>query len=310
MANQRRIKRFLAAGLSLEDICRITHIKTSTARRIVQSLAVMEAANKLKCWKRQERARLSSADLEPTAYTRFFTLRGVKKTFQLTFDDEGKVTSALGQPVLDQILEFLARRYLLPSPGSDSNTRESPPVVYEDIRRTQPSLAQKIGLDGTSGRNRRGRRPTVKADKFFETLVCSIQDQHLIRVVDEISRIDHATFKTAATFLVRALIESSLKYAIQKVGLRRDMLKEFHQNSANRGREPGLDFIIDYCINHADDIFATNVRRILEVWKKTKTGADLVIHGDWALASTQRLEDAASNVGPLVVKILDGTALK
>jgi hypothetical protein len=76
MANQRRIKRFLAAGRSLEDICRIAHIKISTARRIVQSLAVMEAASKLNCWKRQERAKLSSAELEPTAYTRFFTLRG------------------------------------------------------------------------------------------------------------------------------------------------------------------------------------------------------------------------------------------
>lgn len=88
------------------------------------------------------------------------------------------------------------------------------------------------------------------------------------------------------------------------------MLKEFHQTAANKGKEPGLDYIIDYCINHVNDIFATNVRRILEVWKKTKTGADLVIHGDWANASVQGLEYAASNVSPLVAKILDGTALK
>ncbi len=51
MANQRRIKRFLAAGRTLEDICRLTHMKISTARRIIQSLAVMEAATGLTCWK-------------------------------------------------------------------------------------------------------------------------------------------------------------------------------------------------------------------------------------------------------------------
>ncbi len=310
MANQRRIKRFLAAGRSLEDICRITRIKISTARRIVQSLAVMEAAGKLPCWKQQEKAKLSSPALEPTAYTRFFTLRGVKKAFQLAFDDKGGVTSTLGQTALDEILEFLARRYLLPPPGSDSNTRETPETVYEDIRQTRPALAQKMGLDGSTARSQRRSRPTLKADRFFENLICPIRDQHLVRVVAEISKIDHARLPTAATFLVRALIESSLKYAIQKINLRKDMLKEFHQTAANKGKEPGLDYIIDYCINHVNDIFATNVRRILEVWKKTKTGADLVIHGDWANASMQGLEHAASNVSPLVAKILDGTALK
>jgi hypothetical protein len=148
-------------------------------------------------------------------------------------------------------------------------------------------------------------------DGFFESLTCPAGDARLRRLTEEISTIPFARFPTAATFLVRALIEGSLNYAIKRAGLERDLLKEYQAlSSKHLGKDAQLDFIIKYCQkNHAKIFAVKNVQSVMDHWRHVKVVSDLVIHGKWLDANPETLKQAASVVRPFLSKVLDHSAL-
>jgi len=70
-----------------------------------------------------------------------------------------------------------------------------------------------------------GKPSKPKADIFFESLRCLVADQSLVRVTKEIAGISSSlkTYPTAATFLLRALLERALWFCIEKKGLEGDL---------------------------------------------------------------------------------------
>ncbi len=141
---------------------------------------------------------------------------------------------------------------------------------------------------------------------FFKGFVCPqpITDNRLIIVSDEISRVDHIRFPTAATFLVRALIERSLVWSIDQHKLWGELMKQNNKGE----REPGLEFIITFCRqgNFFTDRFKTSIKH----WPKIKERSDMVIHGNWSQANATWLEEAADIVRPCIENIFSGKAFK
>jgi hypothetical protein len=307
MAKQRRILRLLKNGVSQKKISEDFGLSPAKLTKLLKEISIFEETKQLACWTAAERKVLENPDLKPNAYTRFFSLKGVKETLGITFDEHGKMSSSLAPQTFKKSLESLARRLLLPDPKGETqfNTRATPDEVFTDIAANDKPLGKKLGYAAKPSKSK--RRST--AEKFFESLQCPISDGQLRVVTEEISKIDYHTFRTAATFLLRALIERTLNYAIGHANLHKELRKEWH-SAGHKTPEPGLDFIITFCINHESEIFTGRVKSVLQLWQRTKDLSDLIIHGKWAKAHPTTLEQAASVMRDLVEKIYSGEALK
>ena len=307
LAKQRRILRLLKSGVTLKKISEDFGMSQSKLTKLLKEISIIEDTKQLACWTEDERKILENPELKPNAYTRFFTLKGVKDTLGIVFDDQGKMSSSLPPQAFKKSLESLARRFLIPDAKGETqfNTRATPDEVFTDVAANDKALGKKLGYAAKSSKAK--RRTT--SEKFFEGLQCQVSDGQLRLVTKEISKIDYDEFRTAATFLLRALIERTLNYAVGHANLHSQLRKEWHV-AGHKSPEPGLDFIITFCINHESEIFAGRVKSILQHWRTTKDLSDLVIHGKWAKAHPTTLEQAASIMRDLVEKIFSGEALK
>ncbi|HEY5043163.1 MAG TPA: hypothetical protein VIK53_14310 [Verrucomicrobiae bacterium] len=307
LAKQRRILRLLKSGVPLKKISEDFGMSPSKLTKLLKEISIIEDTKQLACWNDEERKVLENPELKPNAYTRFFTLKGVKDTLGIAFDDQGKISSSLPSPAFKKALESLARRFLIPNSKDETefNTRATPEEVFTDIAANDKPLGKKLGYSGKTSKAK--RRSTV--GKFFESLQCPVSDGQLRVITKEISGIDYHNFPTAATFLLRALIERTLNYAIGHANLQHQLKKEWHATGKNHP-EPGLDFIVTFCINHKSEVFSGRVDSALQHWQRTKDLHDLIIHGKWAKAHPTTLEQAACVTRDLVEKVFSGEALK
>ncbi len=148
--------------------------------------------------------------------------------------------------------------------------------------------------------------------RFFESLSCDIQDDQLIKITDEISNISHKKYSLAATFLLRALVERTLNWCIERYSLRDELFKEFlKENPAKKRHEPGLAFVLGFCIKKADSILSlANPASMLGQWKGHKQLLDITIHGNWARPNDKTLEQLATIIRPTIEGIFSGKILK
>lgn len=140
-----------------------------------------------------------------------------------------------------------------------------------------------------------------KPARFFEDLKCFVEDQRLIQLSIEIKMINHTRITIAATMLTRALLESSLRYQIIKANKWDDLIGN------TKGRDPNLEYIINYCINKENKVFKNKrASDALKAFKSSgfKDAFDFVVHGVWAEPDPKTLEQAASILRPLINYIL------
>jgi hypothetical protein len=315
VAKQRRITRLLKSGSTIEDVMDLFDMNRSSVTKILRDHEILQFARDLDIWSKEEKELLDNPRLKTNPFTRFFTLKGAKDTMRMSFDGEGKIQSEIERTRFKDAFGRVARELLLPAMSEEKqrfNTRAKPDEIFKSVFSGRKDLEEL--LNGKATAKSRKVQLKARADTFFESLRCPIQDNQLITVTKEISSIDHDRFKTAATFLLRALLESTLHWCIQKYKLNALLMREYHEGkligTTRQHGEPGLEAIIKFCINHHDEIFVGNARRNLEHWAQTKNLCDLVIHGKWANASVTRLEEAASTIRPFVKNIFEGTALK
>ena len=338
-AKQRRIARMIAAGKAIDDVAALFQSSASSVRKTLREHALLQKARNLKCWTPAESSLLHSPKLQTNPFTRFFTLKETRDRIPFTIDDKGRIATKIGDKEFDEVIEGLSRSLLFPN--TKFNTRSTSDEVFKAVVQIKPSLKRVLvdepsklgkGEAKSSGAAATGVQLKAKSDKFFESLICPIQDNSLINISQEISTINYKTYKTAATFLLRALIENTLVYCVKKKALWNLLMAEVQgqpwtqsaqtcptcnhswtpvgKKQATGNREPGLDAIITFCINHQADIFLGNAQRVLNSWRTIKDVADLVIHGKWVNANATSLEHAASIVRPFIMQIFDGTALK
>lgn len=273
-------------------------------------MALLDRVRDLNTWTTDEKEALADPQLKTNAFTRFFTLEGVKPALGLSFGEEGEIKSDLSDRDLNTALDFIARKLLLPSQDETDKapTRVTPTEVWREFAATNRAAAKKLKLSASTLSKK--AKLKARSASFFESLECPVKDDHLRQLTKEISTINHSELPTAATFLLRALIERSLDHAIIKAGLDKQLHAQWHTKRKQPTTDPGLDFIIAFSISHAADIFKGGVAKVLNHWQSTKKFSDMVIHGKWAKAHPATLEEFAGFVRPLVQKILDGTALK
>jgi hypothetical protein len=188
-------------------------------------------------------------------------------------------------------------------------------------------------LSGPPTNTSKGGKPKPKPDVFFESLQCTVPDQGLLRVTKEIASISSSlkTYPTAATFLLRALLERALWYCIEQKRLLPDLRNFVKQKPPSQNlpppppgsppppeqpqqpaqiKDPGLEAIIRYCLKNHTKIFADNrVQGVLSYLMNEKIFMDMVIHGRWMHADEVTLKTIANRSRPVFQMILDGSAI-
>ena len=298
LANIRRLERMRAAGKSDTEIAETAGISPGRVRKINRAAAAMEAARNLSCWTADEKKRLSSSRLKTTAFTRFFELKDVTDRLKMDYGVRGGINSKLPKDQFEESLEYLARNLLLPDPITNKTkltTRATPDEVFGAMQgKGKPSNAAK--------------KPARYA--FFEDITCSISDARCRALAGEAGKISHKSYPNASAFLIRAMLEAALYFCIKEKDLIKKLKADFHMQHANhKGKEPGLDFVMNFCEKNWSLLFSSNPQRHFQVWREQKAWGDMVIHGRWMSASPQAAEAAAAATRPFLEEIFNGLAL-
>ena len=339
IAKQRRITRLVEAGRSVEELMSEFGMTRPNILKTLKDYHIFQYAKNLSVWGKFEKAIFNDPILAINPFTRFFDLKGVKKILELKHKETGELEIGIKKELFNKIIALIAREFLIPDNSSSklgANTRTTPEELFKKISSQDKDintfLQEKLKLDNSESKEEdqtgaesakqsgaAGASGTItsaqvsaKPGKFFENLQCSLKDNQLLLVVNEISDINYKKYRLAATFLVRALIERILNHCIDKYTLRKQLLKEFHaKHKGCKGMEPGLEFVVDFCISNHDLMFnVNNVKKILRKWKGDKDLLDIIIHGRWANPSITNLEHFASLIRPTIEHVLAGNALK
>jgi len=329
IAKQRRIARLLKSGRTFEELMSefgMTKQNIITTLRDYYLIEYTKSLNQLKMW---EKDILNDPKIKPNAYTRFFTLKGVKEKLGLDFNEKGELIINIKKNIFNKSLACIARELLIPDQTTGktpSNTRTTPDEIFNNISKIDPSLSdyykaaekESVSEKETQRNEKISLVPSQKDQDqpvvsiFFENLTCTIKDDQLLTITKEISTINHNKFPLASTFLLRALIERTLNWCIEQYSLKTQLNKDFYiQNPGQKGKEPGLEFVLKFCIKNWNSIFNINrIQSVLSQWKTIKEFSDIIIHCKWILPHPKNLEYFASLVRPLIEQIFSKSVLK
>jgi hypothetical protein len=211
--------------------------------------------------------------------------------------------SVTGRPRCDTRTE--AAQYFstfVSSPERQSAVTEAPvstparTPTPADVLVSQQALAKGVG-SGIAN-----RPTTPKASVFFEHLVCHIQDDRLLKLTGELSKINHVRMPIAASLLTRALFECVLVYKLQKMKLWGAVIKE-------EKRAPGLAAVIKFCGNINNGVFIeANMCKTLQSHTtiQSKNYLDAIAHLKYQEADPRMLESVANNLRQIMQHILNG----
>ena len=320
MAKQRRIVNMIAEGQSPEAVSASLMMAESAVLKTLREYHLLNYAKGLNTWTHAERQRLDSPKLKPNPFTRFFTLGGVKKRIGLQFNPKGEVETTLDRKVFDKAMGALSRELLLPDPKTwtpKSDTRAMPDEVFKAAFSGDNDL-EPLAKSKSAQPAKRGKT-SGKADRFFETLHCDLSDNRLKRVTEEIHKINYQLLPTAATFLLRALLEATIDWCIKEYKLGAELKTYYIQQRWPKGMptgsrgvwEPELDPKIRFLATKEQTVFNfQGATKNLTHWLHVNKYSNQVIHGQWADASPTALEDQASTIRPFILKIFDRSVLK
>lgn len=142
----------------------------------------------------------------------------------------------------------------------------------------------------------------ARASTFFEKLICAIDDDRLIALTGEITRINPNDFPIASMMLLRALFESALTYQVRKAGLQKDL------NKKTNGKDVTLQTLMNFCANPNNAVFDhKRAADLLGSFEKAgmKDHIDFVVHGRWAEADAAVVVTAGRLLRPLIKHILE-----
>jgi hypothetical protein len=285
------------------------------------------------------RNEISKNRLQPTKMTWSLGSKEVSKELGLEYNEhyEVKHSSSLSKEKFDIVLFKFAKAALIENSGDEIDTRKPLDETLNLIKGWKAEYEQQhplpvssvtsrsVGIDNvksggsvgdnvgkslsqlilTSPLEANTKKAKKSSDgKYFRKLVCKIQNERLMKLTEEISRLPVKTYPTAAVMLTRALIESSLLYCIESKGLL-PQLKKHCQNKC------GLDDVINFTIDHATQLFndktMANPLRFLQGSGGHRVYMNDVVHGNWVEPTPAAVEAIAGDVRELVRAILNGT---
>lgn len=326
VAKMRRAVRLLDT-MSVEEVARLLGTTPSQVKKLIRPYRLLKYALNLKGWTAGERLALEDEKLKTNPYTRFFTLSGTKGALQAHFDNDDNIVSALPTRVFSGQMKRIVRDFLIPDPVTGRprcDTRTEPEQYFSAFVNSpegqsvavvaspvatparapthidSPVAPQAFGKGAGSGI---ANRPTTpKASVFFEHLVCHIQDDRLLKLTGELSKINHERMPIAASLLTRALFECVLVYKLQKMKRWGELIKV-------EKRDPGLAAIIKFCGNISNGIFIEpNMCKTLQSHTtiQSKNYLDAIAHLKYQEADPRMLESVANNLRQIMQHILNG----
>ncbi|MBA4709286.1 hypothetical protein [Aquitalea aquatica] len=335
-AKMRRASKLLEAGYDLAQIAEKLGARHSVLRASIREYRLLRYVLDLghRVWSQNELERLTDQTLQTNPYTRFFTLAGVKEKLGLSFDEHDHVTTSLSTDVFDQYMHHIARCFFIPIPPNKkpwANTRTTSEEVFASFALKKDGLhfsgndfvtggggvvtppsggggvvspsGKPASGSGRTNKPKPGAPKSAKASTFFEKLICTVDDDRLIALTDEITRIQPADFPIASAMLLRALFESALTYQVRKAGKSKEL------NKKSNGRDVGLQTLISFCANSQNQIFFhKRASDALDAFEKAglKEHLDFIVHGRWIEAEAAVVETAARLLRPLIAHIVEG----
>ena len=316
VARMRRVMRLLDDGLTIEDIAGEYNATPSKVRKTIREYRLLRLAEELKGLTFAERDLLDNPDLNTNPYTRFFELDGVKEFLGLQFSPSGHPIIQPPRTKFDERVKRIARALLLGGKSSKFNTRSTPSDVLgvefakflkrRGATQAQPRSKSKQSKEEKGESIENGSTPTVamtqaearRPDKFFENLVCRISDNNIACVVTEIKRINPELNPICGTYLLRTLVELSLRWLITSSG----------KSTPGRG-DPTLSELVNFSLQNRDIFPMPRMGDVIEHAKAQKSFdyLNIVVHQKWMNADSMLLKSAASQLRNFIAHIVQGT---
>ncbi len=173
------------------------------------------------------------------------------------------------------------------------------------------------GSKGTSdkGGSTKHKMPAV----YFEDLKCSVEEQRLKRITTELIELSKQKrmekFAVSGTILSRALLESCLRYQVNKKGKMGEYVKslEYVNDGKTHVSQPGLKNMVTYVLNNVEDIFEkANVKHARKALEQiTSIHLDYmngVVHESWSDPTPGKIHDFAGDIREMLKAILSDAA--
>lgn len=337
VAKMRRAVRMLERA-SIEDVAEALGTTASAIRKLVKPYRLLQYALGLDAWTADERVALENEKLVTTPYTRFFTLKDTQRILRLSFDADQNPVSELPPNVFREQMTAIARDFLLPDPVRGRprhDTRTQPLAYFEGFLKTpegkaainapatpkgvasptsappatpttssptaQPASPPPASASPAAGA---ARPKTPKASVFFENLECHVVDDNLIKLTQEIKRIDHTKLPIAASLMMRALFECALVYKIKRAKKWGELIKQ----APKAGWDPGLGDLINFAKNFGNGVFAeNNICKVLggHHTQQAKQYLDAMTHIKYQGIDVNALETYANHLRGTIKYILE-----
>lgn len=329
-AQYRRIRRMLESGRQLEDVCSLFGLKSAEVKTRVKEGELLEAARAVPSWSKSEKEILYDPRLRTNSFTRFFTLKGVRKTLGIDYEDDGRLkVDPFQYSTFTKAIEQLARYFLIPDPKTGKprgNTRSEPKNVFHTLSKGNKALSKLSKSYDKVIQSKAQPKPKPPAPSqplpnsaatpapfsipdFFENLSPKINDPRIVELAAELSEVDRTKFPISSSFLVRALLEACLYWCLKE----KSHTSKFRQHCQAKSKPQGLKILIEYCKSNAQELFAdpSGARRTLNVWVQShKDYCDLIVHGNWISPSFSGLQQLAKDTRPFIEKVLDSSVLR
>jgi hypothetical protein len=303
VARMRRVRRLLDEGFTVEQIAAEYNATPGNIRKTIREYRLLQLAEGLKGLSVSEQQKLNDPDLKTNPYTRFFELSDVKEYLGLSFNNNGEVKIAAPRKAFDAKLKLIVRAFL----KGDFDTRTDPESVlgsdFKKFKKTPPTPAPKPPGPGPapqppSPQPPSPSGPTVKPDKFFESLVCGIRDNSIAAVVTEIKKISPDLHPISGTYLLRTLIELCLRRLIDASG-----------RTVPGKQDPTLTELVNFALNNRD-VFP--LKRMGDVAASAKTQGsfeylNIVAHQKWMNADPGTLKSTANQLRNFIQHVIQGS---
>ncbi|WP_338340755.1 ParB/Srx family N-terminal domain-containing protein [Burkholderia vietnamiensis] len=338
VAKMRRAVRMLERA-SIEDVATALGTTPSAIRKLVKPYRLLQYALNLGVWTADELEVLENEKLVTNPYTRFFTLKDTLRILRLSFDADQNPVSELPPEVFREQMIAIARDFLLPDPVRGRpryDTRTQPLAYFERFLKTPAGKAAMNVPAAPKGAaapadapaappttNTPNAQPTPpvapsptpaagaarpktpKASVFFENLECHVLDDNLIKLTQEIKRIDHAKLPIAASLMMRALFECALVFKIKQAKKWSELIKQ----APKPGWDPGLGDLINFAKNFNNGVFTeNNICKVLgsHHTQQAKSYLDAMTHIKYQGIDVNALETYANHLRGTIKYILEG----
>ena len=145
-----------------------------------------------------------------------------------------------------------------------------------------------------------------KSAIYFENLKCSVDDQRLRKITEELVYISKSNkidrFTISGTMLTRALIESAILFRINQKSLTDDLKKQ-HEGI----NDINIKELLAFAINNSQKLFSDfkNAKRVLEkIQGEHRDYLNSIIHGGWLDPKSDEIAKIASTTRELLRTIL------